>query len=255
MAASHDLFQSPKARLKRANEHIVRLHKSIEGFFKRAPYRRAIELDTDGVTRLHKFKFTKTLPESCAHSAAEALEALRSALDQTGYAAAVTSGKVTPKRTQFPIGDDPDGLENLIKRNVCKDLPDEILTLFRSFKPYKGGNDAIWALNKLSNTKHTSLVPVAVASDTMLIHQASMGGHVAILAPVFDREKNEIVFARAGPGSKFDYKMEFSFLVALGDIDFVARYQAIAVLRTMAGEVKRILFATEAECRKLGFIK
>jgi hypothetical protein len=115
MAISRDPFYSPKQRLSRANDHIRRLHKRIETFFKKAPYSRVIELDTDGVTQLHKFKFTKRLPDSCVLSATEALEALRSTLDQTGYAATVAAGKVSPKKTQFPIGDDAAGLENLVR--------------------------------------------------------------------------------------------------------------------------------------------
>ena len=160
-----------------------------------------------------------------------------------------------PKRTQFPIGDDLSGLNNLIGRNVSKDLPDEIVTLFRSFKPYKGGNDAIWALNKLANAKHTSLIPVAMAADAMLDVHVLMRNATILDSPVFDSEKNEIVFARVGPGGKLQYDLTFSFLVALGDIDFVARHQVVAVLRAMASEVEQILLATEAECHRLRFIK
>ena len=259
MTVSRDPFYSPRARLKRANEHIGRLHKRVEGFFKKAPYRQVVELDADGITQLYKFKFTKRLPESCTHSAAEALEALRSTLDQVGYAAAVASGKTAPKKTQFPIGDDPVGLEYLIGRKVSKDLPDEILSLFRSFKPYKGGNDSIWALNKLANAKHTRLLPVAVAADGMHVRHLRMMGvgsdAIKIPVPVFNSEKNEIIFARVPLGSELKYDLGFSFLVALGDIDIVARHQAVAVLRTMSAEVKRILMATEAECRRVGIIK
>jgi hypothetical protein len=254
MAISRDPFHSPKQRLSRANDHIRRLHKRIETFFKKAPYSRVIELDTDGVTQLHKFKFTQRLPESCVLSATEALEALRSTLDQTGYAAAVAAGKSSPKKTQFPIGDDAAGLENLVKRKVAADLPDEILALFLSFKPYKGGNDLIWALNKLRNTTHTTLISVAVTSDGMrsrgvgLLSNASIPGNF-----VLDSEKNEIIFGRVGPGGIFKYDMEFAFLVTLGELDILAHNQAVAVLREMAGEVGRILLATEAECRRLGF--
>jgi hypothetical protein len=255
MASFRGPFYSPRGRLKRANEHISRLHKRVERFFKQAPYHEVVELDADGVTQIHKFKFTKRLPESCTHSAAEALEALRSTLDQIGYAAAVASGKVTPKKTQFPIGDDLPGLENLINRKVSKDLPDEILALFRSFNPYKGGNDTIWALNKLANAKHTSLIPVAMASDATHVRHMEIGGNVSIPVPVFDSEKNEIVFARVGTGSHFKYDLGFMFLVVLGDIDFIARHQAVAVLRAMSAEIKRVLMATEAECHRLGFIK
>jgi hypothetical protein len=70
MAGSRDPFYSPKSRLKRANDHIGRLHKRVKKFFKQAPYRQVTELDADG-TQLHKVKFTKRLPESCNHVAAE----------------------------------------------------------------------------------------------------------------------------------------------------------------------------------------
>jgi hypothetical protein len=252
MAISRDPFYSPKQRLSRANDHIRRLHKRIETFFKKAPYSRVIELDTDGVTQLHKFKFTKRLPNSCVLSATEALEALRSTLDQTGYAATVAAGKVSPKKTQFPIGDDATGLENLVKRKVAADLPDEILALFLAFKPYKGGNDLIWALNKLRNATHTKLISIEVASDGMrsrgvgVLRNASIPGNF-----VLDSEKNEIVFGRVGPGGIFKYDMEFYFLVTLGELDILAHNQAVAVLHQMAAEVRRILLATEAECRRL----
>jgi hypothetical protein len=256
MAHSHDPFHSPKQRLSRANDHIRRLHKRIETFIKKAPCHRVIELDTDGVTKLHKFKFTKRIPDSCTHSAAEALEALRSALDQIGYAAAVASGKVAPKKTQFPIGDDIDGLADVIKRKVANDLPAEILALFVSFKPYKGGNDPVWALNKLRNATHTTLIPVALASGGMFVSNAVLRGSAEILNPIiWDSGKNEIVFARVPPGGELNYNVHFAFKVALGEIDLVARHQVVAVLRTMATVVKSILVATEAECRRLGFIK
>jgi len=256
MAASRDPFSSPKQRLARANEHIARLHKRIETFFKKAPYRNVVELDDDGVTQLHKLKFTKRLPDSCVHAATEALEALGSTLDQTGYAAAIASGKIAPKRTQFPIGDSPAGLENLIKKKVAADLPDEILALFLSFKPYKGGNDLVWALNKLRNATHATLISVSVVSDGMLSvgvgylsNNASIPGNLAL-----DAEKNEIIFARVGPGGTFKYDLRFSFLVALGELDILARHQAVAVLREMSAEVRRIFTATREKCHEMGFL-
>jgi hypothetical protein len=255
MAISHDPFDSPKQRLSRANDHIRRLHKRIDTFIKKAPCHRVVELDADGITKIHKFKFTKRIPASCTHSAAEALEALRSALDQIGYAAAIASGKDAPKKTQFPIGDDVDGLANVINRKVANDLPAEILALFVSFKPYKGGNNAVWALNKLRNATHTSLIPVAIASGGMFVSNAALS-QAEILNPIiWDSEKNEIVFARVHPGGELNYNVHFAFKVAFGEIDLVGHHQVVAVLRIMSSEVKSILVATEAECRRLGFIK
>jgi hypothetical protein len=258
MSTAGDPFHSPKARLRRADQHIARLHQKIESFFKKPPYRSVVELDDDGVTQLHKFKFTDRLSPDCVHDATEALEAMRSVLDQTGYAAAVAGGKVFPKKAQFPIGDDLAGLENLVKRKVSADIPDEILALFMSFKPYKGGNDLVWAMNKLRNAGHTSLIPVAVAGGAVgFSGMIAAGPNSSVSIPgnlTLDSEKNEIIFGRVGPGGTFNYDMQFSFLVKLGEIDVVANNQAVAVLRAMSAEVKRILLATEAECRRLGFI-
>ncbi len=255
MTTPTDSFYSPKRRLSRANNHIEILHGQIEAFFGSAPCHSVAEMDADGITNLLKLKFTKRIPESCIDSAAEAVEALRSTLDQTGYAAAVASGKVAPKRAYFPIGDDPEGLNNVIKLGKSKDLPNDILSLFVAFKPYKGGNDAIWALNKIRHSTHTILTPVGVVPDAAYILHMSDNGLVDFLPnPIWDSEKNEIIFARVKEGGKIKYDLVFSFLVALGDIDFITRHQAVAVLRAMAGEVERILRATEAECRRLGFI-
>jgi hypothetical protein len=44
-----------------------------------------------------------------------------------------------------------------------KDLPQEMISLFRSLQPFKGGNDLLWALNKLCVVnKHKMLAHVAV---------------------------------------------------------------------------------------------
>ncbi len=255
MAVSRDPFYSPKARLKRANKHLGRLKKRIDRFFKPNPCRQVVELDADGITQIHKLKFIKKPPESWTHSATEILEGLRSALDQIGYASAVAAGKVAPKKTQFPIGDDPVGLDNLINRKVSKDLPDEILALFCSFKPYKGGNDAIWALNKLANAKHTTLVPVAVSGAPSLIRNITISLGVSLLNPTYDSEKHEIPLARVPPGGHLQYNLQVSFLVGFGNVDFLGQQAAVDVLRTMAAEVERVLMATEAECRRLRFIK
>jgi hypothetical protein len=74
-----------------------------ESCIKAAPGDTVREKELDG-SEILKFKLEKPLPEICTHYAAEALEALRSALDQTDYAAAVASGVAKPKSAKFPFG-------------------------------------------------------------------------------------------------------------------------------------------------------
>jgi hypothetical protein len=90
---------------------------------------------------------------------------LRASLDQIGYSAATASGKTDPSGTNFPFGEDAAGIENVFKKNRAHlTLPPEIMDLFRSIEPYKGGSgQLLWAVNKLCNTKkHCNLVPTMV---------------------------------------------------------------------------------------------
>jgi hypothetical protein len=213
------------------------------------------EPDSDGTAQLFKFKFRVPFPISWTHSAIEALEAMRSVLDQAAYAAAIASGKITPKRTQFPIADSPDELENLIVgRKVCKDVPDEIVAVFRSFKPYKGGNDTLWTLNKLRNSNHTHLIPVGIQWASVRISQSDRSDEITPIDPIFDRAKNEIIFARGPIGGHFAFGAQPTFFVSFDDIQVTGRKQAIVVRRAAASVVENVMEETETACRRLGFI-
>jgi hypothetical protein len=87
---------------------------------------------------------------------------MRDVLDLAGYGLAVASGAVDPQHTNFPFAPNAVKFEEQV-RGRCKDLPDDIVMLFRSLKPYKGGNDLLWALNCMAVTdKHKLLIPIAV---------------------------------------------------------------------------------------------
>jgi hypothetical protein len=103
MTSSKNPFASPRSRWKRGKEHTAKLKNRSDSSFKTAPGDTVREKELDG-SEILKFKLEKPLPEICTHYAAEALEALRSALDQTDYAAAVASGVAKPKSAKFPFG-------------------------------------------------------------------------------------------------------------------------------------------------------
>jgi hypothetical protein len=244
-------FYSPKRRLARAKQHIRRLEKGLIARHAKHPYERVTEVDID--TLMHRVRFKRPIPVGSLDAATEAIEALRSVLDQTGYAAAVASGNTNPKSAYFPFGDDPTGLNNTIGRGGSKHLPKEILALFCGFKPYKGGNDPLWALNKLSNTnKHRLLAPFCVVSGGFNIQSGS--GPVTILHPPhWDGVKNEITFAHSPVGHEFNYNIQLAVAVAFAEVETVRDKPAVSVLNDIARIVESILMATEAECRRLGF--
>jgi hypothetical protein len=185
---------------------------------------------------------------------------LRAVLDQTGYATAVLGGKNRPKNSLFPIADDEPGLKVLIGRKRSKDLPPEILDLFCGFKPYKGGNDAIWALNKLANSKkHVSLVPVqlgaAWAGGKMTLRDPGEP-RTARVALEWDRDKNELAMVRGPLDLEIRLNATLAFSILFDPAhEVIGGQHPVAALRTMAREVERILMATEAECRRIGLIR
>lgn len=248
-----DLFYSPKRLIRRANEHIRNLEARIKRFFKDEPGRHVSELDADGTNEIHKIRFAKTFPDRPGELAFEAGIALRSALDQAGYATAVGSGKIRPRRAYFPIADSEPQLEtDVIGRRRCDDLLPEILTLFRTFNPYKGGNDPIWALNKICNSRHIVLLePVAMVLGQIHFRAARFSGGTEFFSR-WDAENNEIAFASLPVGSDPQYDAQISIAVAFGDVEGVRGQPAAPALRTMASEVQRIVLTTEAEARRLG---
>ena len=138
MSRKPDPFESPKRRLKRGKEHARRLEKRIQSFLKKEPHQRVEDTDAEGVTT-HAIKFTRDFPHSWGDAAVESIEALRSALDQIGYAAAILGGASEPKQAYFPIANTASDLDTVVKGR-CKDIPTEIKTLFKGFNAHAGGN-------------------------------------------------------------------------------------------------------------------
>jgi len=251
-----DLFASPKQMFRRAKHHISDLSTQIDAFTHDKPWSHVVEKNVDGITD-HKVKFNKRLSDDLPSIAFDAANNLRSVLDQMAFAIAVNhTGINNPKSAKFPFGPTkPDMINNA--KGACKDLPPIIQVLFESFCPYKGGNNALWALNELANTpKHKMIVPLAIGGGiTTVTPKGLVTGSITILPPQWDREKNEIVFLSAGHGSQISYDANVSYTVALDDIDEIIRGQhPVAVLNAMASEVERVLMTTEAECRRIGLI-
>jgi hypothetical protein len=261
-----DPLASPKSMLSRAKRQIAELDVHIKKFMEDKPWSAVVEKDADGITNLHKIKFTARLSDDLAHIVFESANNLRAALDQLGFAVAQLNGHREPKSCKFPAGPTETDMRNNAKGG-CKDLPSEIISLFESFKNYKGGNNALWALNELANTpKHKLLYPVALGGfgiNDMSFHveRMSAGGGVAksiaVPGPKWDSEKHEIILVRdAGAGTNFSYNANVAFTVALDNVDDVIRGQhPVTVLTVMASQVQNVLDLTETMCRCIGLIK
>jgi hypothetical protein len=255
-----DPFQSPKQRLGRAKHHIRNLERRFKTFFKKHPYIRAVEIHSDGVSKVHKVKMRRKLPNDLTDITYEALEALRSALDQTAYTIATLCNHPKPNTVYFPMTDNPAEFENTVNGR-CKGFPPEIISLFCSFKAYPGGNDLLVALNQTRRQGfHRLIVPVGSA----VVHASSRGGWMVggpdVRYPTYipnltwDSTKDEMIFGIVGPGGDFQYTFDFTFIVAFGEVEGLAGQSVVISLILMSREVERIISETERAARRIGLI-
>jgi hypothetical protein len=274
-----DPFASPKLSLYRAQHHINDLKLQIANFTDEKPWSYVVEKDSETGQYVHKVVFTRRMPINLPSILFDAVSNLRAALDQCAYATAIAAN--TPlNHIKFPFASDQSHWVNSVAGG-CKDLPAEIQALFRRCNAYKGGNNALWALNQMCNTqKHFALIPFELGSAMIAIGKEEpiketinpepgiakrfkikatvtfAGGAMARSNPSWDSIKNEIVLLKSADGGVgLNHQPTVTINIAIDGIDILSRKPAIAVLNAIGDEVRSISMATEAECRRVGFIR
>lgn len=255
-------FRSPWRKVARAKTHIEDFKANVRAFQDAHPYECFTEINPGAShERLHKLKLVTALPEILAEILGDALNNLREALDYACHAIAVAAGKVRPGSAYFPFAGAVDELDGKIAWN-CKDIPQEIWPLLRAFKPYKGGNDLLWALNRIANkNKHAILIPhsiVVESSRKLGLQHSDLATWVDLVSPPVRLEYGKdqvVVITRSDARTDSYHKYTISVGVSFDQVEVVADQEVAAVLDKFTGIVESILLALEAECKRLGFVK
>ena len=80
-------------------------------------------------------------------------------------------------------------------------------------------------------------------------------GPASVTMPWWDDVNDELLLAVHGSNAEFQFDgLQVVFFLAFGEIDLIQGKDALSVLSAMAGEVERIILATEAESLRLGLI-
>ena len=249
-----DPFYSSKYSITRAKHHISDFERQIVEFDNTNPYIFIIDTDADTSEQIHKVKLVKPMPDALPAIASDTVHNLRSALDQTIYALKLISGNTANESTLFPFADNAANFQNTVKGR-CKQLPKEIVALICAFQPYKGGNNLLWALNKLSNTnKHAIVRPVILTTGNINITGGVITGGLIFNSRVWDRTKNEIEVFRQPKGGTLSSNVNVTVHIAMCDVEFVDGKPAIAVLNALVRIVESIVLALEAESRRIGLL-
>ena len=246
-------FESPRLTLKRAKHHIRDLKEVVQKFTYEQPWTYLIDTESRAPKVVHKIKFHKLPPADMACVLFDAVNNLRAALDQIGYSAAIASGKIKPWDTKFLFGDDAKAA-----KWKSKDLPLEIVDLFRSVEPYEGGNgQLLWAVNRLCNTKkHSQLVPMevtgAVATYRAWVPDGTPAG-TGLGGSNWMPDECELILMVVPPEIDPDLSGNFSFTVSVDSVDLIRDKPIVMVLEGAAGSIADLLVSAEAICQRADF--
>jgi len=143
------IFEAPKCKIKKARRHIGELQCGVAQFIARNPYRVVVERDRKTLDDLFVIRVQDRIPDDFAAIIGDAIHSLRAALDLLACdLVRVNGGDV--EDVYFPFCRNGNDFENIIKeRHIDRASPD-IVDKFRSLEPYKGGNDALFAIHDLA---------------------------------------------------------------------------------------------------------
>lgn len=248
-------FDTARRKLSWAEKRLNELNSEIFEFGQRNPYKRVVEIDPNNPNHIvHKVVPTENIPESTIDLTAEVIGALRTALDSAVFDIAQATGVANPRYAAFPFAGTLDEMPDALGR--CKDVPEPIKSLFCGFVPYRGGNESLWALNKLCNTdKHRILQPLGTGAVRTGAYVKGKGFFSMPDPHVWDSTKNEMVLLEISKNSEFDYQFDVTLYIAFGQIEGLERAPVVSNLKVMGRSVHITVNAMEAECRRLRYIK
>ena len=158
-------LDGPKLKIERATAHIADVRAHVINFLSTSPCEMFTCVGPGEGEECIKVRPITEPPAEIAVICGEIIYGLRSALDQLACALATQNGYADVSGTYFPFAGSKDEFETTSNRKKISKLSPAAVSMIDSLKPYKGGNDLLWALNKLGNTdKHQMLLPMAAAN-------------------------------------------------------------------------------------------
>jgi hypothetical protein len=222
-------------------------------YHERKPYRFFTVPTIDG-QNLFKVQVTTDPPPELACIAFDAINCLRSSLDHAVFASTcVLTGHENPNSTKFPFADKADDLAGEWSRGASG-VPKDLRPFLVNLKPFQNGNNLLWGLNKVRNSKiHRVLAPtVSVPAGTaMNAVPGPVGLHIHIWEPIreWNEERREFTYGRgrvSGFGTiAVQIELAFTQKSALG-----SRLVG-PTLRQTAGIVEGIVSGLEAETARI----
>jgi hypothetical protein len=157
------LFENAKLKIERANKHIVDLNKRLIGFLDSDFYRLVIEEDPQTGGSLAYYEVIEPVPTDIPLILGDAIHNARSALDVMAYEIACMAKIPLKDRKwiRFPFAESREKLKTALNGGHIQRAGAHIIdTIVNVVQPYKGGDDALYALLDFDiMDKHELLIP------------------------------------------------------------------------------------------------
>ncbi len=177
------------SKIKRAKKHVLDLERQLRAFLCTNPYKVGTKRDAESRKLIYYVVSVEPIPECVPLIAGDAIQNLMSALDHLAYqiVCSDTGNKPpNPNWIYFPIADDPTKYEAK-KRGKIEGARQETFDAIDALKPYKGGNDLLWALYRLNNIEKHRLL-LTVGSQAAGIHAGQLMASLARRMNTFPAE-------------------------------------------------------------------
>lgn len=251
-------FEICRLSVEHAKSHIDEIEVLTRAFVESNPYALVIEDDPLYPTHYLRFlRLTKPLPYRISGLAGDALVNLRNSLDHASYFVARAAGK-DGKDAHFPFGADARDLDGK-RGHRSKDIPKEMFDFMAALKPYRGGNDALWTLNKLAGLKKHE--PLLRAELHVSMIEVSTASTVLMLDPMLNKMHNPLpngdypVGWQRKDAAQQQEKFDLTILVRFNEVGLTLKKPAAVLLREFSRVVEGVLLGVEREARRLGIFK
>ena len=169
------MFEGARQRINRANQHIHDLKALLESYCKRDFCRIGVDTDSKQGVCVVKLERTRELPGEIPLILADAIHNLRTALDFLACDIVRSGGKQPTRYTRFVFDSSREKLIATLEPGTLKAArPDLVDVIVDTIKPYKGGDDSLFALNDLDlDERHRLIVPTFAV---VALHNVSIRG-------------------------------------------------------------------------------
>jgi hypothetical protein len=228
---SDDLLLDAHAAVDWARAQIPILEQELKSWFESPAYLIVEDLHPEMGTKFFKLQVNQKLPNTINAGVGAVIDSIRTSLDLLTSALAARNGVSTGCDCHFPIyttAEDFTDPKNVAQREKCLSAGER--QIIEELKPYRGGNDLLFALRQFDTLrKRERLIDVYLAPGAVL-HTPEAQASGFKLNPKWPRFEDGAVLGRTNinsPASGFDIVVDITF----SEVDLISAQSVIETLR------------------------